>query len=298
MAEFPVTEDSPIANQTVREADRYDSLTFAALLRDGEVTIPSGETVIDPGDSIVVIGSPESCRRFAHDLQPETTLGEGADVVIFGGTAVGKQVARLLGEQGYSPRLIESDPERARELAEDLSGTVVMEHDATDGEFLEREHVGDADLVVSALDSDERNLLVSLLAKRCGTDRTVAIVEASGYVDLFETVGVDVAVNPREVTAEEITRFTREERAENVAIIESDRAEILEIEVDADSVLAGRRIAEAVDELPMGIVVGAITRGNGERRFVTPRGDTVVEVGDHVVVFVDTEVLDAVSGEL
>jgi trk system potassium uptake protein TrkA len=298
MAEFPVTEDSPVANQTVREADRYDSLTFAAIIRNGEVTIPSGETVIDPGDSIVVIGSPESCRRFARDLQPEATLEEGADVVIFGGGTVGEQVARLLQGEGYAPRLVESDPERARELAEELSGTVVMEHDATDAAFLEREHVGDADLVVSALDGDERNLLVSLLAKRIGAGRSVAIVEASGYVDLFETVGVDVAVNPRKVTAEEITRFTREERAENVAIIENDRAEVLEIEVDTDSVLAGRPIRETVPELPEGIVVGAITRGNGESEFVTPRGDTVIEVGDHVVLFVDVDVLDAVSGKL
>jgi trk system potassium uptake protein TrkA len=299
MAQFSIGPDSPVANQTVREADRYDSLTFAALLRDDDVEIPSGETRIEPGDELVVIGSDGSCRQFAAELSPRLAEN-GDDVVVVGGGSVGYQVARLLGEQGRSSRLIESRPERAREIAESLPDTVVLEHDATDIAFLEREHVGDADFVISTCDSDERNLLVSLLAKRLGASRTVAVVETSGYVDLFETVGVDVAVNPREVTAEEITRFTRAERAENVAIIASDRAEVLEIEVDGDSVLAGRRIRESMADLPEGVVVGAITRigETGHPELITPRGETVIEVGDHVVVFVDSELLDAVAPEL
>ncbi|NHN47383.1 Trk system potassium transporter TrkA [Halostella sp. JP-L12] len=292
MAEFEIVEGSPVADQTVQEADRFESLTFAAILRDGEVTIPRGDTVIVEGDQVVVIGSPESVRAFAGELMPDPDVDEAAEVVIVGGGGIGYQTARLFEERGMRPRLIEHDPDRARQLAEELPKTVVLESDATDLEFLSREHVDEADFVVAALDSDEKNLLVSLLAKRVGADRTVAVVETADYVDLFETVGVDVAVNPREVTAEEITRFTREDRTENVALIEDDRAEVLEIEVDGDSVLADATIEESAAEFPEGVVVGAITR-RGE--LITPRGDTVVEVGDHVVLFVDTDVLDEVS---
>jgi trk system potassium uptake protein TrkA len=170
-----------------------------------------------------------------------------------------------------------------------------MEHDATDRGFLEREHVGEADLVVSALDNDEKNLLVSLLAKRAGAARTVAVVETGAYAELFETVGVDIAVNPRQLTAEEITRFTRENRMENVALIESDLAEVLEVEIDADSILAGRRLSESAADLPAGVVVGAVTRDGA---FVRPRGDTVIQEGDHAVVFVETSELPAVSDQL
>jgi len=155
--------------------------------------------------------------------------------------------------------------------------------------------VSDADIVIAALSSDEQNLLVSLLAKRLGAKRTVAVVENGDYTSLFETVGVDVAVNPREVTAEEITRFTHEEHTQNVAIIESDRAEVLEIEVGEESLLANRIIADATADLPRGVVVGAITRGD---EFITPRGETVVKPGDHVVVFIDSDVLDEVATRL
>jgi trk system potassium uptake protein TrkA len=293
MGEFEVLESSPIANQNVAEADRYESLTFAAVIRDDEVIIPRGETVIKAGDDIVVIGSRESVRLFATEIAPESEATQ--NVLIVGGSDVGYHTARLLQDRGIKPRLVERDHDRARQLAEDLRGTTVLESDATDSEFLEREHVADADAVVATLDSDEKNLLVTLLAKRLGAERTVAVVNSGEYVDLFEAVGVDVAVNPRETTAEEITRFTREYDATKVAIIESDRAEVLEIEISADSILAGRPIQESVKELPTGVVIGAISRG-GE--LVIPRGDTVIETGDHVVVFVEAACLEAVNDKL
>jgi trk system potassium uptake protein TrkA len=295
MAELAVGAESPVADQTVREADRFDSLTFAALFRNGDVVIPDGDTVIRPEDRVVVIGSPRSVDAFAGAVAPEETGGRGEDVVVVGGSEIGYHVARLLEERGFSPRLVEQDGDRARRLAEDLPGTVVMEHDATDLSFLERERVGDADFVVAALDSDERNLLVCLLAARLGVDRTVAVIDSVEYVDLFEAVGVDVGVSPREVVAEEITRLTHEGGAENVALVESGQAEVLEIEVDDASALVGRPIRESVPSLPEGLVVGAITRG-GE--LVVPRGDTVIEAGDHVVLFVDADIAEEVTPQL
>jgi len=294
MAEFDIEESSPIAGQTVSEADRFPSLTFAAIIREGEVEIPSGSTRMEESDRVVVIGSPESVHTFAIDISPEYTPDKGDDVVVFGGGDIGEGIARLLGERGFRPRLVESDGERARQLAESLPNTTVLESDATDQEFLEGEGIGRADVIVGALDSDEKNLLSSLLARTMGADRTVAIVENSEYVELFELVGVDVAVNPREVVAEEITRLTRETRTENVALV-GDEAEVIEIEVDDESILAGRTLRESDADLPDGVVFGAISRGVD---FISPRGGTVVEKGDHVVVFVDAEVHDEVVGKL
>ena len=295
MAEFAIDKGSPITDQTISEADRFDSLTFAAILRNGDVEIPHGETHIQSGDKVIVIGIPESVQEFAREIAPSETPSKNEDLVIIGGSEIGYHTARLLENRGLHPRLIEQDPERARELAEQLPGTVVMESDPTDIEFLTREHIDEADAVVATLDNDERNLLVSVLANQLGVRRTVAVVETTEYVSLFETVGVNVAIHPREVTAEEITRFTRELHTENVALIEDDKAEVLEIEVSHESVLADRPIREAVMELPDGFVVGAITR---DGRFVIPRGDTVIETGDHVVAFVERSALNAVSSQL
>jgi trk system potassium uptake protein TrkA len=293
MAEFTIPEGSPLGSQTVQEADRFSSLTFAAIIRNGDVVIPRGETLIETDDEVIVIGSQESVQEFAREVAPRV---DGAkDILIVGGSSIGYHTAKLLEARGYEPRLIEPDPERARELAEELTETTVLEADPTDQSFLEREHIDRVDVVVAALGNDEKNLLAGLLTKRLGAERSVAVVEDGSYVQLFEAVGIDVAVNPREATAEEITRFTREQHAENVALIESDRAEVLEIEVGDESVLAGRPIQESVKDLPDGVVIGAITR-DGD--LVIPRGDTVIEPDDHVVVFVDACVVEEATAKL
>ncbi|WP_018259148.1 Trk system potassium transporter TrkA [Halomicrobium katesii] len=292
MAEFEIDEDSPVTGQSVRDADRYASLTFAALFRDEAVIIPTGDTVIEIGDRVVVIGSPDSIGDFATDTVCADEESGADSVVIVGGSKIGFQVARLFEEHGYYPQLIERDEDRARELAEQLPNTTVLQSDATDSEFLLEERVDEADVVAAALESDEKNLLVSLLAARIGVDRTIAVVNQVEYADLFETVGVDIAVNPREETAEEIVRFTRDNRTEKIAMLEHDLAEVIEIEIESDSVLAGRPIADAVQDLPPGVVVGAVSRSG---TLVTPRGDTTIEVGDHAIVFVESAIVDEVS---
>lgn len=289
MAEFDITEDSPVAGQTVAEADRFDSLTFAALFRNGDMVLPQGNTVIESGDRAVVIGSPESVQQFAQDIAPGSTPGAADDIVIVGGSEIGYHTARLLEEREFSPKLIEQDADRARELAEILPETLVMHHDATDTEFLEREHVDTADILVSALDSDEKNMLVSVLAKRIGTDRVISLVDQGDYVPLFEAIGIDVPINPRIVTAEEITRFTHEEVALNIAVLENDQAEVVELELGRDSDLVGRTIRDIDESLDTDVVFGAVTR---DRKFIIPRGETVLEPGDHIVVFVETAFVD------
>ncbi|MDZ5810118.1 Trk system potassium transporter TrkA [Halorubrum sp. AD140] len=292
MAEFEIPEESPVAGQTVSEADRFESLTFVGLFRGGEMVIPRGDTDIAVGDRAVVIGSPESVQSFATTVAPEATPGRADEIVVVGGSEIGYQTARLLEKREFKPRLIEQDPDRARWLAENLPNTVVMEHDATDTSFLSREHVDEADIVVTALRSDEKNLLISVLAKRLGVDRVIAVVDSPDYVTVFEEIGIDIAINPRTVTAEEITRFTYESVAENIAVLENDQAEVLELELTEGCGLVGRPISEIVADTDVRFVIGAITR---DHALVTPRGNTVLRPGDHVILLVESDGVSSIT---
>lgn len=282
MAEFPVPDGSELAHQTIEVADRFDSLTFAALVADGETTIARGDTVIEPGAKLVVIGTPDGIRDFATVINPDAGSERPNQVLIVGGSRIGYHTARLLENRAPRTRLVEQNPERAQELAEQLSKTTVFEHDATDIEFLRGERIDEVDVVVTALGSDEQNLLMAILVKQLGADRTVAVVETGAYAGIFEAVGIDVAVNPREIIAEEIIRFTYDVHAEKISLIEDHQAQVIELEVTAESPLAGRSVMDIVSDLSEPIVVGAITR---EGDVIIPRGDTMIEVGDHVVIF-------------
>ena len=292
VAEFEIPASSPVAGQTVAEADRFDSLTFAGLFRNDDLLLPAGDTRIESDDRAAVIGSPESVQAFALDIGASETPETADDIAVVGGSEIGYHTARLLEERSLAATLIEANEDRARQIAEDLPETTVMNHDPTDTDFLKRERIDEADVLVAALNTDEQNLLVAVLAKRLGVDRVLAVVENPEYITLFEEIGIDVAINPRSVTAEEITRFSFESAAENLAVLENDRANVLELEVGPESSLVGRSIQELDADISGAFVIGAVTRNLS---VLTPRGDTELQSGDHIVVFAEPDVATEIA---
>lgn len=142
-----------------------------------------------------------------------------------------------------------------------------MEHDTTESDLFIRESIDTVETVIAATGSDEQNLLVSLLVMNIGVDWTVAVVEAAAYAEVFEAVGVDVTINPRDTTAEEIIRVDRDRTVKNLSLMENQRAEVLEVETDEESLLTGRPIHESIADLPTEAVIGAITR---REEFIMP----------------------------
>ncbi|MDL5362718.1 Trk system potassium transporter TrkA [Halalkalicoccus sp. NIPERK01] len=294
VAEFRVGEDTPVTNRTVAEADSYPSLTFAAIVRGDDVLIPDGETVIEPGDDLVVIGSQSAVSRFAADVSDRPAPEPDDEIMVVGGDPLGYQIARLFEERDLSTRVVERDPERVTWLRDRLRESTVLEVDATDVEEFGKERLADVDFVVGAVD-DDTNYLLAQLARELGTARTAAIVDDSRVLDLFEESGLDLVVHPEDIIAGEILERVYRRRAEGVSVLEHDSAEVLEIVVDTESILAGDSLADVAHHLPSGFVIGAVIRGGTLR---TPRGGTIIQTGDRVIAFVDSEVVSEVAEKI
>lgn len=291
MAEFSIAETSPLVDKTVQEADRFGELTFVAVFRNERIEVVDGGTTFEAGDSVVVIGPPNRVRECSQAAVNGGATAVDRFIVLMGGSTIAYHIAKKLEQRGYVPRIIESDSERADELASELSDTIVMNHDALDIDFLKREKFDRADTAIASLGIDGQNLLSSLLANRLGISRTISITENVEYAPLFESAGVSTSVTPRQVAAEEILRFAWKFEAENLAIIEHDAAEVIEFVVEPASPLANRSIEESMADLPNAVVIGAITR---DGRVLLPRGETKIRPNDHVILFVESSILDAI----
>jgi trk system potassium uptake protein TrkA len=266
-----------VVGRPLREAAIPADSKVASIIRGDEIAIPRGEEKIRPGDRIVVIGSPTAARQWSELLTP--TRRKVNDVVIFGAGRMGIATARVLLQQGIRVRLIESEAARAKEVAELLPAVRVFHATGVDPEFLERERIGMSDAAVFAMREDAKNYYAATLAKLHGVQSTIAIVHDTVSMEVFERAGVDVAINPRLITAEEIVRFARDPRTRQVAMLEKDRFEILDITVRPESELAGKRFRE----LPMtGSLIGAVVR---DGRALFPHGDDVLEAGDRAIIF-------------
>jgi trk system potassium uptake protein TrkA len=282
MVEFDVEEAASdgVVGVPLRAARIPEESKVASIIRGERLLVPRGEESIQPGDRIVIIGSPRAAKEWSRIMRREQAAVD--DVVIFGAGQTGTTIARTLIEQGIGVRLVEPSPERARAVAEELPDARVYETTGTDPEFLERERIGRAQAAVFAMREDEKNLYAATLAKRHGVPFTVAIVHEPASEEVFDAVGVDAAVNPRVVTAEEMVRFARDPRIRQLTMLEGDRFEVLDITVREESDLCGIPFRE----LPMtGSLIGAIVR-DGEAIF--PHGDDMLLPGDRAIIFTES----------
>ena len=175
--------------------------------------------------------------------------------------------------------IVERDQARARKIASMLPDTMVTWGDGLDAEILEEINIRSADTVVAVTDDDETNILGSLLAKRYGVERTIALANKTTYSSLVTTLGIDVLVNPRAITVSTILQHIRRGRIRAVHSLRDGFGEIIEAEALETSPLVGSQIREG--KLPSGVIIGAIVR-DGE--VIIPRGDTDVRARDRVIL--------------
>ncbi len=272
VVELQVSDSSPIAGRRIAEIDIPEGIIIGAIHRGDEIIVPRGEERILPGDRLAVIGWSGQTKEARRIMGIPVVK----NVVIFGGGTVGSYLARMLDKSSLNIKLIDSNERRCEELCSMLRRTKVIYGDATDIDLLIEEEVGKSDVVVAATDSDEKNLLSSLLAKNLGAKKAIARVEKGKYVELFEKVGVDVALSPRKVTYLEVMRQLRLMRVETLGDYE---ASIAVLEYVASRKLDGKKIREI--RFPENTIVGAIKR---DGKIIIPRGDTEVKLGDRLYI--------------
>ncbi|HLB04067.1 MAG TPA: Trk system potassium transporter TrkA [Gaiellaceae bacterium] len=283
IVEFDVPAEAAtdeVIGRRLREARIPQESKVASIIRGDRAIVPRGEESILPGDRIIIIGSPGAARVWSRIMTRVEHLVD--DVVIFGAGATGVAIARVLLEQGIRVRLIEAQADRARKVAEELPGARVFHASGVDPDFLERERIGASRAAIFSMREDSKNLYAATLARVHGVRYTIAVVHDPISIEVFERAGIDVAVNPRSVTAEEIVRFAHDPRVRQMAMLEGDRFEILDITVRDTSEFVGRPFKE----LPMtGSLIGAIVR-NGTAIF--PHGDDMLEPGDRAIIFTES----------
>jgi trk system potassium uptake protein len=276
-AHFP---SNKLVGRKLRDAEIPPDSKVAAIIRGERMIVPRGDEQILAGDRVVVIASPASARAWAHACGRKEERVE--DVVVFGAGQMGTTIARVLLDRGIRLRVVDAERERVKEIAERLPGVRAFHAHAFDPDFLEHERIGRAAAAVFCLNDDARNLYGAILAKRHGVRMTIALVHDAVSVEVYEAGGVDITINPRQVTAEEMVRFAHDPRIRQIAMLEQDRFEVLDLTVRADSELVDKPFTE----LPAtGSVIGAVIR-NGDVHF--PHKTDTLHAGDRVIVFVES----------
>jgi trk system potassium uptake protein TrkA len=268
--------------------------------RKGQSILPGGSTTLVRGDRIHIL-APEAeleaiFRLAGMSGKPLRTIG------IVGGGRIGALIAGGLiekkdaGQGGLfsflkmlNPRsrrritIIERDYGLCKELSARFPDALILNEDISDEGFISEERIDDLDLIITATDHQELNMIAALYLKSRGVDRAIAMVTGGGYAAIARRLGVDVVIPVKSVVVDSIlTRLMGEGVREVHRLGEDESIGIIEIEVGKEAPAAEKCITEF--SLPGGGLVMLANRGG--RSFI-PRGDYVFKAGDRVILIVN-----------
>ena len=186
-------------------------------------------------------------------------------------------------EQTNQVKIIERDPQRARHISEMLNKAIVLVGDAADEELLLEENIDNVDVFCALTNSEEANILSSMLAKRLGAHKVMALINRASYVDLVEAGSIDIAISPQQVTIGSLLAHVRRGDVVKVHSLRRGAAEAMEAIAhgsEDNSKVVGRAIEDI--GLPRCTAIVALVRDD---KVMIAHHDTVIETDDHVILF-------------
>ncbi|MCR9255977.1 MAG: Trk system potassium transporter TrkA [Alphaproteobacteria bacterium] len=277
------SDDCPITDTPLDQLETMFPelhLTVFAIIRNDKPIVPKSEDRLLAGDEVFFITETSQLARcmaaFGHQER------EARRIVIAGGGNIGSSLAALITKHqpSVSVKILEYNAEKAREVAGMLDRVTVLNGDALDPEVLEEANVPEAETFVAVSNDDEVNLIASLLAKRNGCERAVALINNQNYGGLVTNLGIDAVVDPRAITVSTILQHVRRGRVRAVHSLREGLGEVIEAEALETAQIVGKPLKDI--KLPTGILIGAVIRGQS---VLTPRGETVIQDKDRVILF-------------
>lgn len=300
LVEIVVSEDSPLVGVALKDLSGTVKVPFliCAVKRGEEVIIPGGSFVIAAGDRLHFTAARSNLGSIFKAL--DMSKKKVKSVLIVGGSRTAYYLAKYLLSVGKTVKLIELNPDRARKIEESLDGASVICGDGTDTELLSEEGISGFDAAVALTNIDEENIILSMYASKQGDIKTACKINRDPLAKMTsEMLSSCSVVCPKTNTAAIILRYIRaienvsEDSIETLYKILDGAAEAVEFIAGEDSDIVGKPLREI--KLKPGNIIACVSSG---KKVIIPRGDTVINAGNSVIVITCGASLSSLSDAL
>ena len=255
-------------------------MLIAAISRNGKVIIPHGDDEIREDDAVYVVGEKNEIMELNKKVHVKGKYTDLQKVMIIGGGKTGYYLAQRLADFGASVKLVEQSKERCQYLSTRIPNVMILHGDGTDMDMLEEENIDEMDAFVTATGYDEQNLLLALTAKQKGIEDVISKISRESYSGLIEEMGVDMVLNPLDITSAYIFSIIQGEKRVISSMLVQGQAEIIEVVATPGMMMVGDTLKNL--KLPKGVLIASIYR-QGE--VIIPNGDARIKNGDRVIIF-------------
>ena len=285
---MPLVDHSLIDTLKMAEPHR---LLAVALKRGHEVRIPTGKDHFRIGDDFTTIIPRDSLGKYIELLGLTGRRVNKAVVAGNGLTAV--LLCEVLKTWVEDVTLVDPDAEHAREAAERLDGVEVIHGDPTERDILTEVNVAGTDLFVGAGRETTLNVMSSLLAQSEGAPKVIAISFEPQNNRLFQEIGVQYILSPRQAVAHAIADVIHGARMSMEMQLRDIDLESLTIFAEKGSKITRGALVDVWHPFRSQGIVGAVIRGDSPQ---IPMGDTRIEAGDEVIVVTHPKTAKKIKG--
>lgn len=204
-------------------------------------------------------------------------------IIIVGCGKIGATILASLTQEEHDVVAIDNNPETISKITNiyDVMGVC---GNGADCDVLEEAGAMSADLLVATSGSDELNMLSCFLAKRMGTEHTIARIRNPEYNDkslgfMKNQLDLAMAINPELLAAHELYNILKLPSAATIETFSIRNFEMIELRLKSDSVLDGMRIMDMRNKYNAKFLICAVQRG--EEAYI-PDGNFVLKSGDKI----------------
>ena len=262
-------------------------LLFCAADRDGELIIPKGSFIPQAGDTLYLLGQPDSLDQFFRILGRYTSRVK--KVFILGGGKVTGYLVPMLDQLGVRTKVVELREDRCRDLCDRFPNLTVIHGDGSDPELLESESLHDYDCFVALTDRDEDNFIISLYAQHENVPKVITKCNRQNYLGIARNVGLDSVISPKFITTSRILRVVRGMQNSQGGVMNSlhrianGTADAMEFTVTASTNHLGVPLKDL--RLRSNVLIGVIVRNT---QIIIPEGSSTMQEGDRVIIVAPT----------
>ncbi len=206
------------------------------------------------------------------------------NIIIVGLGKIGTTMTKQLVAEGHDVTVIDIKHETVVSTVDAYDVMGICGNGAS-REILEEAGAAKAKLIIAATPSDELNILSCLMAKRMGTENTIARVRNPDYANqnqfLRDELGINMVVNPEFETANEISRIIRFPSAAHLDSFARGKIEIASIRIHSDNPLCGLPIYDLRKKTRAKVLICAIQRDD---EVFIPSGDFVIKCDDVISI--------------
>lgn len=249
----------------------------AAIKRRHDTIIPRGDDIIRDGDILYFVTRMDDADELVELCGKEQKKVK--KIIIMGGSRIAIRLAAM-AQGEFDITLIDNDIKTCRKLPEKCPDCNIIHGDARDVDVLRDEGISDTDVFIALSPSSESNILTCLTAKEFGVHKTIAQVEDIQFISEAENLNIGTVINKKLLASSKIFQYLLDSDSDSAKCLALTDAEVAEIVAKPGSKITRGPIRTL--NLPRGMTLAALIR-DGKGQLVG--GNTVIEGGDHVVVF-------------